>query len=131
MQRARKTAEIINSKQKYSISLVDELTEIHMGSLAGKSWTEMEEGLELKKKHRSIQFDYRPYGGESVKDVKKRVFAFLKKINNKHSDYEVLIITHGGIIRLLHLFEHGKPLVDDIEHISLHTFDLNKILNKS
>lgn len=128
MQRARHTAEILNSKLKCSVTIIDELTEIRMGSLAGKAWTEMENGLKLKKKHRSIRFDYRPYGGESVREVKKRVLAFLKKIKGKHGDYEVLVITHGGIIRLLHLLEHNKPLVDDIKHISLHTFDLDKIL---
>ncbi|MBI3109470.1 histidine phosphatase family protein [Candidatus Daviesbacteria bacterium] len=128
MQRAKQTAEIINSKLKCSVYPVDELTEIRMGSLAGKSWAEMENGLELKKKHRTIRFDYRPHGGESAKDVKKRLVEFLKRINGKHGDYEALIITHGGIIRLLHLLEYGKPLVDDIEHISLHTFNLDKIL---
>ena len=131
MQRARETAEVLNSKLKCSISSVDELTEIRMGTLAGKSWTEMERGLELKQKHRTVQFDYRPFGGESAENVRKRVFAFLKRINKKHADCEALIITHGGIIRILHLLEHNKPLVDDIAHISLHTFDLDRILKNS
>lgn len=128
--RAKQTAEIINSKLNHPIFLQTELTEIHMGSLAGKSWTDMEAGLELKRKHRAIKFDYRPYGGESVKEVKKRVISFLKKINGKHNDHEVLIVTHGGIIRLLHLLEHDNQLLDEIEHITLHTFDLDKILKK-
>lgn len=128
--RARQTAEIINSKLQMPIYSQNQLTEIHMGILAGKSWKEMKTGEQLKKKHRSIKFNYRPYGGESAADVKKRVIKFLKEINNKHDDYEVLIITHGGIIRLLHLLEHGKPLVDDIGHITLHTFDLKKILRE-
>lgn len=126
--RARQTAEIINFKLNRPISWHNELGEIHMGSLAGKAWVEMEGGLDLKTKHRSIQFDYSTYGGESAEDVKKRVTAFLKEIHGKHSDLEALLVTHGGIIRLLHLLHHGKPLVDEIEHISLLTFDLNKIL---
>lgn len=126
--RAKQTAEIINSKVKKLVSVQQELTEIHMGSLAGKSWEEMEGGLELKKKHRAIEFDYRPQGGESAKEVKKRIITFLKKINGKHNDHETLIVTHGGIIRLLHLLEHNQPLVDEIEHISFKTFDLKKIL---
>lgn len=128
--RAKQTAEIINSKLNRPLSLQIELTEIHMGSLAGKAWTDMETGLELKRKHRAIEFDYRPQGGESAKEVRKRVTAFLKKINGKYNDYEVLIVTHGGIIRLLHLLEHGNQLLDEIEHIALHTFDLDKILRK-
>src|SRR3989344_3932278 len=109
LQRARQTAEIINSKLNRPISLQNELTEIHMGSLAGKAWTDMESGLDLKKKHRTVQFDYRPYGGESAKEVRKRVTEFLKKLKQKHGDNEVLIVTHGGIIRLLHLLKYNKP----------------------
>lgn len=131
LKRARQTAEIINSKLKRPISLHIGLTEIHMGSLAGKSWDQMGSGAELKKKHRAIEFDYRAKGGESVSDVKKRVISFLKKINGQHLDYEVLIVTHGGIIRLLHLLEHGSQLLDEIEHISPHTFDLDKILRQN
>lgn len=128
MQRALQTAEILSSNLKCSVTAVDELTEIRMGLLAGKAWTEMENGLKLKKKHRSIQFDYRPHGGESAQEVKKRVIAFLKKIQGKHQNHEVLIVTHGGIIRTLHLLQHNEVIADDIKHISLHTFDLNKIL---
>ncbi|MBI2018087.1 histidine phosphatase family protein [Candidatus Daviesbacteria bacterium] len=126
--RTKQTAEIINSKLNRPISLQNELTEIHMGSLAGKAWTDMEAGLELKKKHRTVQFDYQPYGGESAKEVKKRVLVFLKKINGKHGDHEALIVTHGGIIRVLHMLEHNEQIIEDIEHISPHTFDLGKII---
>lgn len=129
--RARQTGEIINSILNHPISFPDELTEIHMGSLAGKSWEEMESGLKLKIKHRTVQFDYRPYGGESVKEVKKRITEFLKKVRLKHKDNEVLIITHGGIIRLLYLLEQNKVVDETEKHVSLLTFDLDKILKNS
>lgn len=129
LKRAHHTAQIINIKLACPISIQAELTEIHMGSLAGKSWADMELGQELKKKHRAIEFDYRLQGGESAKEVKKRIIAFLKKINGRHKNHEVLIVTHGGIIRLLHLLEHGNQILDDIANISLHTFDLDKIIS--
>ncbi|OGH24077.1 MAG: hypothetical protein A2698_00545 [Candidatus Levybacteria bacterium RIFCSPHIGHO2_01_FULL_42_15] len=129
--RARQTAEIINTKLNHPIFSIDELTEIHMGTLAGYSWEEMELGEELKKRHRTVQFDYRPYGGESVKEVKKRVTEFLKKLKKKHKDNEVLIITHGGIIRLLYLLEQNKVVDETEKHVSLLTFDLDKIIKNS
>lgn len=128
MLRAKQTAKIIISKLKVPVSEVAGLTEIRMGSLAGKSWEEMEDGLDLKQKHRTVKFDYTQYGGESVKEVTNRLITFLRRINGKHQDFEALIITHGGIIRVIHLLEHGKPLVNEIEHISLITFDLSRIL---
>lgn len=129
--RAKQTAEIINSKLNLPIHIQDELTEVHMGSLAGKSWEEMDNGLELKKKHRSVQFDYRRYGGESVKDVKKRILKFFKKINDIYRENEVLIVTHGGMIRLIHQLEFGESIYKTEKHTSLLAFDLSKILKNS
>lgn len=126
--RARQTAEIINTKLHRPISFHNELTEIHMGFLAGKSWENMENGLELKKRHRTAQFNYRPFGGESVGDVKKRLIYFLKRLNGKHKDYETLIVTHGGIIRVLHFLESGEAIYETAENLKLLIIDTNKIL---
>lgn len=128
--RARQTAEILSSELNIPVSIQNELTEIRMGSLAGKSWEEMEGGLELKKKHRTVQFDYLPYGGESLEDVKRRILSFFKKINDKHADYEALIITHGGMIRLINLLQHGEAVYETEKNVSLLTFDLDEILKK-
>jgi len=126
--RTMQTVEIINAHLGLPIYPHDGLREIHMGSLAGKAWTEIEGGDKLKIAHRSVQFDYTSYGGESAEQAKKRVLGFLKQIHGKHKDHEALIVTHGGIIRVLHLLETGETTQEDIEHISPHTFDLNKIL---
>ncbi len=127
--RTRQTAEIINARLKRLTSFHKELREIHMGALAGKSWHLMDSGEELKHKHRSIQFDYRPHGGESAEDVKKRIISLLKKLKANHGSHEALIVTHGGVIRTLHLLEHGKHQLDELENASLLIFDLDKILN--
>jgi probable phosphoglycerate mutase len=126
MMRAMQTAEILNSKIKQPISFHDELREINFGSYAGKSWVDIKFGEDLKKKHRAVQYNYQPEG-ESVSDVKKRIIDFLGMINGKYNDNEVLVVTHGGIIRLLSLLERGIPL-GDIENTSQHSFDIDKIL---
>ncbi len=129
--RARQTAEIIGSARNLPITVAEELTEIRMGSLAGKAWEEMDGGLELKKKHRAVQFDYHPYGGESLEDVKKRLFVFFRELKDKHSDQGVLLITHGGMIRLINLLEQGEIVYETEKHVSLLTFDLVKILKNA
>lgn len=128
LQRASQTAEIINSRLKCPLIYCPEVSEINMGSLAGKSWDKMPSGQELKKKHRSVKFNYIPYGGESAAQVKKRLLTFLRQINNQYNNNQILIVTHGGIIRVLHLLESNNPLLDEIEHISLQVFDLSKII---
>jgi broad specificity phosphatase PhoE len=126
--RARQTAEVISSALKLPVIVADQLAEIRMGSLAGKSWEEMADGQALKKKHRAVDFDYRQYGGESLEHVKKRVISFFREINNKFPDRSVLLVTHGGIVRLIQLLERGEAVYETAEHASLLTFDLDKIL---
>ncbi len=125
--RAKQTAEIINSELNIPISFHDELIELSMGTFDGQIFTE-----ERKIIHKSLQYDWRPYGGESIEDVKNRVLKILKEIQllpiNK--DGEILIVTSGGIIRLLHFLETGM-LLGDIGNVSLLTFDLDKIINNS
>lgn len=128
MLRTRQTTAIVAQPQT-KITFVDAIREVNMGTLAGKSWHLMANGQELKTKHRSIQYDYHDIGGESAADVKARIIAFLKEINNKHQDYEVMLVSHGGIIRVLHLLESKKALIDEVENVSLHVFDIDKIID--
>lgn len=131
MLRARQTAEIITSECSLPVYFHDGLQEVDLGRFTGKSWTEIESGEEFKEKHRSVQYDYRPEG-ESVDDVKSRVMSFLVHIKEVHADGEILIVTHGGIIRVLQLLESGlsKLPVNPVKNASLYVFDLEKIFDK-
>lgn len=126
--RARQTANIIGSIRAIPVTYSDAISETRMGSIAGLSWEEMENGQELKRRHRSVEFDYRPYGEESVEDVKDRLMPFAREIRELHRDQGILLVSHGGIIRLLQLLESGTSTPETIQHASLLTFDLNKIL---
>lgn len=122
LSRTRETAEILNTKLNLPISLHDELEEIDMGSFNGQKFTE-----ERKQKHRSLQYDWRPQGGESFDDVKQRILKFLKKLKTERGDGEALIVTHGGIIRVFTFLEKGECM-EDIRNVSFYSFDLDKIL---
>lgn len=125
--RAKQTAEIINSELRIPLVFCDELRELSMGTFDGQDFAE-----DRKVKHMAIQYDWRPYGGESVEDVKKRVLKILKEIQltSIKNDNEILIVTSGGIIRLLYFLETGT-LLGDIKNLSLLTFDLSKILDSA
>lgn len=77
-----------------------------------------------------------PLAKEGIKQAKEAInlipetiqYIYSSPMNNKHKDFEALIVTHGGIIRVLHFLETGEELLNDIAHISPHTFDLRKIL---
>lgn len=122
--RAKTTAEIINSKLNLPLYIHSNITEIHMGTAAGKSWSDFKNGEKMKTKHRSIKFNYKPLGGESSKEVKKRILEFFKEIKNKYKSEEVLIVAHGGIIRTMNLLLNGEIIENNIENASIIEFSL-------
>ena len=73
-----------------------------------------------------MDYDWRP-SGESLEDVKNRVLSILQRIKSENNDGEAMIVTHGGIIRMLYHLQNGEKF-DLIENASLHTFDIDEIL---
>lgn len=119
--RCKQTAEILNQKFNLQIKYDLRLRERHFGSLAGKKFSEMDTTGEMKEKDKNQQYDYRPYGGEHVEDVKKRVFAFIGDIKKYDKHKKILVVTSGGIIRLLHNILNGE-VHEKIHNISIHEF---------
>lgn len=120
--RAKQTAGIINAKLNLPITFHDELKEVNFGDLNGTPYLD-----EYKARHIAMDFDWRP-SGECFEDVKERVLKILHQIKSENEDGEALIIAHGGTIRMLHFLELGT-VMGKIENASLHSFDLDNILN--
>lgn len=118
--RCRQTAEIINKKFNFPIIYDDRLKERNFGSLEGRSWTEFDPDYEVKDKERQ-EYDYRPYGGESMEDVRARILDFIDFIKKKEKNSRVLVVAHGGIVRLVHKILKGQ--VEKVHNASLHEFD--------
>ncbi len=118
--RCKQTAEILNKKLNLSITYDSRLRERNFGSLAGKTWNEL--GEELREIDKNQEYDYRPHGGEHVDDVKIRIFSCIEEIKIKHSNKKILIVTSGGVIRLLHKELHGQTF-DNVENSSVHEFE--------
>ena len=119
--RAKQTAQILNEVLNVPLTFHDELKEVNFGILNGTPFLD-----EYKKRHKMLDYDWRP-SGENLEDFKTRVLGLLKKIKEENKSEEVLIVGHGGIIRLLHFLEFGEYL-NEIANTSLHSFDLDEIL---
>lgn len=52
----------------------------------------------------------RPKGGETPSDVRKRAKEFLKHLTKKHPDKTILVLTHGGIIRMIYSIVNKKSI---------------------
>ena len=101
LKRAMETAEIINKKFNLPIVADARLNEVNVGTLAGKSFEQMEADGYSKVKYQPLEYDYRPVGGESVEDVRQRVHSIINEIRVGHQHGPILLVVHGGILRML------------------------------
>lgn len=118
--RAKETAEILNKKLKLSIIYDERLRERSFGSLEGKSWKELEP--ELLVIDRAQKYNYRPYEGEAVEDVEKRLLSFIDDVRQNKKNEKILVVAHGGIIRVLHRLLNGE-VPEIIHNASVHEFE--------
>ena len=125
LKRALETAEIINLFLNKEIKLDGRLKEFSYGSLAGKTWEEIEVitgDPEIRHKDKKLQFNYRAYGGESIEDVKTRLNGFLEEIKVGYASETLLIATHGGIIDTMRLLVMQNVEMQAL-NASLHQFE--------
>jgi len=125
LRRAFETAEIIAKELGLSIVVAHELSERDSGNLSGLLWEEIKENTvgavdwNVVKKG---EFDFSPHNGESMENVRDRLSRFLDRVKREHLDQKVLIVTHGGILRVLHIMH--KQEVPDVPNLSLHELEI-------
>lgn len=59
-------------------------------------------------------FNLKAPGGESWKDLQERTRIFLNKLYKKYPEGQILIITHGGPMRAMHVLLRGAKVQDVI-----------------
>ena len=129
LKRAKQTADIISKETNIPIIEKDEIVERDFGSMSGKSWDEMiaeikSENINFKEKDFEQKYDYRPYGGECVEDVKERLLKFITELKTNYSDKKVLVVAHGGIMKLAHLLFKEKTMDSTPDNATIHEFDI-------
>lgn len=141
LKRAEETAALINTSLKEPISIFHDfrLRERDFGSLSGKSREEWDRTLPDNREREALQnYDYRPFGGESVDDVRQRSISAILDLISNQDKKNVGIITHNGVIRLL-LFHfpdipriyRGLDTDKDIANADIYEWDITdgKIAN--
>jgi len=118
--RAKHTAEILNKKLNLPINYDARLRERHFGSLEGTDM--LSTNKEMWQKDHVQEYNYRPWGGESMENVKERIMDFVSDMKKNSRDKKVLVVTHGGIMRLIYFLLNGKP-AEKIHNASVHEFD--------
>jgi broad specificity phosphatase PhoE len=119
--RTRETTQILNERFHIPIIERNELRERDFGSLSGKPRSEIDP--KLVEDDLEGHYDYRPYGGELVDDVRARVRIFLSSLPEEYDT--VIVVTHRGIIRILYDFYPSGALPEMILPASQHIFEID------
>ncbi len=101
--RAKKTAEIITLERKMAVSTTQLLRERRYGHLEGTPWYEMKKFHEVwEKLNKKERMSYKPYNGyETDEEALQRFIIFLREISVLYSNKTILVVSHGGIMRIL------------------------------
>ena len=109
--RAVETAHVLAGALGLEVRVDDGLRELAHGSWEGKT---MEEVLDSwPEEHAALESDPwnvpRP-GGESYRELAERLWPVLDRFADRHAGGRVLVVTHGGPIRLVLAELSGTPL---------------------
>jgi broad specificity phosphatase PhoE len=96
--RARETARIIGDHLGLPIEIEPAFREQSLGDLAGKSYDIVREDPSFIPER---SWEWRPPGGESQMDVRHRTAPVLDNLMRAHPEHEVLVVSHGGVMRAL------------------------------
>lgn len=124
LQRATKTAEIINT-QNIPIELVTNFREHTLGRLDGTKWTPEWDEQDISEFEERILRE----GGEPLNHFEKRIWETFVKITENHSkDENLLIITHGGCIRII-IMKILEASEEIFSNLSIDNCSLTKIVH--
>ncbi|MBI3088749.1 MAG: class I tRNA ligase family protein, partial [Candidatus Colwellbacteria bacterium] len=100
LRRCRETAEIIAKQLGVKVIFDNNLRERHGGEWEGLLHDEVKEKLLIAPDWSSENdFEFRPPGGESWKDLETRVVEAFRRHKVNHAYKNIVIVTHGGPIR--------------------------------
>jgi len=101
LKRTFETAALIAAEHGLPVTALKSLREIHFGEWEGLTRTEIAERYpEVSQRWWNNPLDTRIPSGESLRDVKTRVVAALLDIVAGHPDGNVVVVSHGGSIRV-------------------------------
>jgi broad specificity phosphatase PhoE len=111
--RARETAEIVSTKLGLDVRLDPRLRERGFGAWEGLTSTEIEE--RFGEAHRRWRSGEGPGAddAEPFEDFSARINDFLADVLRLHPGEHVLVVSHGGSIRVIHALAAGLDYVRD------------------
>ncbi|MBL8446303.1 MAG: histidine phosphatase family protein [Zoogloeaceae bacterium] len=110
--RARQTAEALAVAVQRPITPEPRLRERRYGAFEGLTYDEARARFPndyARFEARDLDFAF-PDGGESLTAFAQRIESVLTALANRHVGESILLVTHGGVLDIVHRLATGKPL---------------------
>jgi alpha-ribazole phosphatase len=101
LRRAYKTAEIIAAGHNIRITSRDDLCECNFGEIEGLNFDEIKQRYPALAQELSARRTGAFPGGETIEQLNERVITFLKTLEKHRPEETLLVVAHGGPVRLL------------------------------
>ncbi|WP_415759729.1 alpha-ribazole phosphatase family protein [Pseudomonas sp. LT1P18] len=110
LQRCARFAEELGTQLGLPVQLDKDLQELHFGAWEGQSAAAlMETDAEALGLFWADPYSFTPPQGESVVEFSTRVLAAVERLQAAYAGERVLLISHGGVMRLLLAQARGLP----------------------
>ena len=129
LQRCARFADELGARLGLPVQREADLQELHFGEWEGRSALQiMETQADELGRFWADPYAYTPPAGEPVSAFAERVLAGIERLRREHSGKRVLLVTHGGVMRLLLARARGLPkeqlLQVEVGHGALVQLDL-------
>jgi broad specificity phosphatase PhoE len=111
--RARETAEILAATSGLEVRLDERLRERGFGSWEGLTTEEIESSYPGEQERWRAGIGAGAHDAESFEAFAARVGSFVDDVGRGHVDETVLVVAHGGTIRVVHALAAGLDYVHD------------------
>ncbi|QLL11850.1 alpha-ribazole phosphatase family protein [Pseudomonas chlororaphis] len=110
LQRCARFAEELGARLALPVSLDPDLQELHFGAWEGQSAAAlMATDAEALEQFWADPYAFTPPQGEPVLAFSERVLGAVERLHQRHAGERVLLVSHGGVMRLLLARARGLP----------------------
>ena len=110
LQRCKRFADDVGERLGLAVSVEPDLRELHFGAWEGRSAAAlMDTDAEALGRFWEDPYAFTPPDGEPVLAFDARVMAAVARLAQRFNDQRVLVVTHGGVMRLLLARARGLP----------------------
>ncbi|WP_449431574.1 alpha-ribazole phosphatase family protein [Pseudomonas putida] len=110
LQRCARFADELGARLRLPVQREAALQELHFGEWEGRSAAQiMQDQADELGRFWADPYAYTPPGAEPVSAFAERVLAAVERLRQEHAGKRVLLVTHGGVMRLLLARARGLP----------------------